>query len=333
MSTNAEANRGFEPLNGRKITMLGYGSQGRAQALNLRDSGADITVGVRPGGNSWKQAVADGWEPKAIDESVKAADVICMMLPDMAQPAIYRALVEPNARTNSTLLFAHGFCIHYGTINPREDLNIIMVSPKGVGAMVRSQFEEGQGVPALVAVQQDVTGESKQIAMEYARAMGSDRAGIYETTFGEETEADLFSEQAILCGGIPALIKAGWETLVDAGYQPEVAYFECLHEVKLIVDLLYEGGLSRMQHFISDTAAYGGLVAGDRIVTDETRKNMRQLLAEIKDGTFAKKWQQESESGGEQFASLVDKEISHPVEKVGKKMRSQFSWMNAEPGP
>lgn len=314
-------------LEGIRVAMIGYGAQGRAQALNLRDSGVDVTIGLRENGSTWNLATSDGWAPVPMQQAIAQSDVLCMMVPDMIQPRIYRDLIQDHAPLGATLLFAHGFCIHYESIQPREDLHVVMVSPKGVGAMVRQQFEQGNGVPALVAVHQDPGGGSHQIAMEYARAIGSARAGIYETTFGEETEADLFSEQAILCGGIPSLIQAGWETLVDAGYQPEIAYFECLHEVKLIVDLLYQGGLSQMYQSISDTAAYGGLTAGPRVVQDDVKLRLKDLLKEIQDGRFAKQWQNEHEQGGANYQALVDQETSHPMEATGRQVRRQFAWL------
>ena len=309
------------------VAMIGYGSQGRGQAMNLRDSGVNIVVGLREGGKSWDQAVSEGWSPLTMKDAVKKADVVCMMCPDMAQPKVYKDIVEPNLKPGSTVLFSHGFCIHYGAITVAPENNVVMIAPKGPGGMVRRQYEEGSGVPGLVAVHQDATGNAKEIALAYGWGVGAARAGIIETTFPEETETDLFGEQAVLCGGLTELITAGWETLVEAGYQPEVAYFECLHEVKLIVDLIYEGGIARMHEFISDTAAYGDLVSGKRIVTAETRENMKAILKDIQDGTFAKNWQEESAAGAPNFKRMMEEDIAHPIEKCGKELRKQFSWL------
>jgi ketol-acid reductoisomerase len=322
-----ESDINLKALDGKCVAMLGYGSQGRGQALNLRDSGVNVVIGIREGGHSWKQAVDEGWEPLSMEAAVQQADVVCMMTPDMAQPKIYRDIVAGNLKAGSTVLFAHGFCVHYGAITVAAENNVVMIAPKGPGTIVRRQYEDGSGVPALVAIHQDATGDAMDIALCYGWAIGASRAAIFETTFSEETETDLFGEQAVLCGGLTELITAGWETLVNAGYQPEVAYFECLHEVKLIVDLIYEGGLERMHKFISDTAAYGGLVSGKRIITDETRKNMQAVLQDIQDGTFAKRWQAESEAGAQNFNQMVKHDLAHPIETVGKQIRKQFSWL------
>ncbi|MDA7932602.1 ketol-acid reductoisomerase [Mariniblastus sp.] len=309
------------------VAMIGYGSQGRGQAMNLRDSGINVVVGLREGGKSWNQAVSEGWAPLSMEEAAKQADVVCMMCPDMAQPQVYRDIVAPNLKPGSTVLFSHGFCIHYGAITVAPENNVVMLAPKGPGGMVRRQYEEGSGVPGLVAVHQDATGNALDIALSYGWAIGAARAGIIQTTFPEETETDLFGEQAVLCGGLTELITAGWETLVEAGYQPDVAYFECLHEVKLIVDLIYEGGIARMHEFISDTAAYGDLVSGKRIITDETRANMKAVLKDIQDGTFAKQWQEEAASGSANFKRMMEEDIAHPIEATGKALRKQFSWL------
>ncbi|MDG1874070.1 MAG: ketol-acid reductoisomerase [Mariniblastus sp.] len=309
------------------VAMIGYGSQGRGQALNLRDSGVNIVVGLREGGNSWNQAVSEGWSPLTMEEAVKQADIICLMCPDMAQPQVYKDIVAPHIKPGSTVLFSHGFNIHFGAIEVAAENNVVMIAPKGPGGMVRRTYEDGSGVPALVAVHQDATGNAKELALAYGWGIGSARAGIIETTFPEETETDLFGEQAVLCGGLTELIVAGWETLVAAGYKPEVAYFECLHEVKLIVDLIYEGGIARMHEFISDTAAYGDLVSGKRIVTDETRKAMKEVLTEIQDGTFAKNWQAESAAGAPNFKQMMQADLDHPIEACGKALRKQFSWL------
>ncbi|MGI9495059.1 MAG: ketol-acid reductoisomerase [Mariniblastus sp.] len=309
------------------VAMIGYGSQGRGQAMNLRDSGINVVVGLREGGKSWNQAVSEGWTPLSMEDAAKQADVVCMMCPDMAQPQVYRDIVAPNLKPGSTVLFSHGFCIHYGAITVTPDNNVVMLAPKGPGGMVRRQYEEGSGVPGLVAVHQDATGNALDIALSYGWAIGAARAGIIQTTFPEETETDLFGEQAVLCGGLTELITAGWETLVEAGYQPDVAYFECLHEVKLIVDLIYEGGIARMHEFISDTAAYGDLVSGKRIITDETRANMKAVLKDIQDGTFAKQWQEEAASGSANFKRMMEEDIAHPIEATGQALRKQFSWL------
>ncbi|MDG1510903.1 MAG: ketol-acid reductoisomerase [Mariniblastus sp.] len=309
------------------VAMIGYGSQGRGQAMNLRDSGINVVVGLREGGKSWNQAVSEGWAPLSMEEAAKQADVVCMMCPDMAQPQVYRDIVAPNLKPGSTVLFSHGFCIHYGAITVAPENNVVMLAPKGPGGMVRRQYEEGSGVPGLVAVHQDATGNALDIALSYGWAIGAARAGIIQTTFPEETETDLFGEQAVLCGGLTELITAGWETLVEAGYQPDVAYFECLHEVKLIVDLIYEGGIARMHEFISDTAAYGDLVSGKRIITDETRANMKAVLKDIQDGTFAKQWQEEAASGSANFKRMMEEDIAHPIEATGQALRKQFSWL------
>ncbi|MGB1930147.1 MAG: ketol-acid reductoisomerase, partial [Mariniblastus sp.] len=309
------------------VAMIGYGSQGRGQAMNLRDSGINVVVGLREGGKSWNQAVSEGWAPLSMEDAAKQADVVCMMCPDMAQPQVYRDIVAPNLKPGSTVLFSHGFCIHYGAITVAPENNVVMLAPKGPGGMVRRQYEEGSGVPGLVAIHQDATGNALDIALSYGWAIGAARAGIIQTTFPEETETDLFGEQAVLCGGLTELITAGWETLVEAGYQPDVAYFECLHEVKLIVDLIYEGGIARMHEFISDTAAYGDLVSGKRIITDETRANMKAVLKDIQDGTFAKQWQEEAASGSANFKRMMEEDIAHPIEATGQALRKQFSWL------
>lgn len=322
-----ESDINLKALEGKCVAMLGYGSQGRGQACNLRDSGLNIVLGLREGGPSWDQAVSEGWEPMTMAAAVAVADVICMMAPDMAQPKIYRDFVEPNIKPGATLLFAHGFCIHYGAITVGPENNVVLIAPKGPGRMVRRQYEAGSGVPGLVAIHQDATGDAKDIALCYGWGIGCSRAGILETTFPEETETDLFGEQAVLCGGLTELIVAGWETLVEAGYQPEVAYFECLHEVKLIVDLIYEGGIPKMHEFISDTAAYGDVVSGKRIITAETRENMKAVLKDIQDGTFAKAWREESEAGNPNFKRMVQEDLDHDIETVGKQIRKQFSWL------
>ena len=324
-----DADLNTNALDGLCVAMIGYGSQGRGQSLNLRDSGVNIVVGLREGGASWKQAVSEGWSPLTMEEAVKQADIVCLMCPDMAQPSCYKEVVKPNLKPGSTVLFSHGFNIHFGAITVAPENNVVMIAPKGPGGMVRRTYEDGSGVPALVAVHQDATGNAKELALAYGWGIGSARAGIIETTFPEETETDLFGEQAVLCGGLTEMIVAGWETLVEAGYQPEVAYFECLHEVKLIVDLIYEGGIARMHEFISDTAAYGDLVTGKRIITDETRKAMKAVLTDIQDGSFAKMWQEESASGSVNYKKMMQEDLDHPIETCGKALRKQFSWLKS----
>lgn len=322
-----ETDINLRALDDKCVAMIGYGSQGRGQSLNLRDQGVNIVLGLREGGQSWQQAISEGWEPLSIEAAARQADIVCMMCPDMAQPKTYRDQIEPNLKPGSTVLFAHGFCIHYGAITVSAENNVVMIAPKGPGSMVRQQYVGGSGVPALVAIHQDPTGNALELALAYAWGIGASRAGIIETTFAEETETDLFGEQAVLCGGLTELVTAGWETLVNAGYQPEVAYFECLHEVKLIADLLYEGGIARMHEYISDTAAYGDLVSGKRIVTDQTRENMKAVLKDIQDGTFAKHWQAEAEAGGPNFKKMRAADLAHPIEKTGPELRKHFSWL------
>lgn len=314
----------------KRIAVLGYGSQGRAHAMNLRDSGCDVVVGLRPGGKTWEQAENDGFRPVAPETAVKGADVVCMLMPDMAQPDAYRNWVEPNVKPGAAVMFAHGLNVHYKLIKPGADVDVVLVAPKGPGALVRTQFEEGRGVPCLVAVHQDATGTARDVAYGYAHGLGGTKAGVIETTFAEETETDLFGEQAVLCGGVTELVAAGWETLVDAGYQPEVAYFECLHELKLIVDLLYEGGFARMHQFVSETAKYGDLTRGPRIVDEHVRENMRKVLKEIQNGTFAKEWVAEYKAGRPQYNALLEKDMNHPIEQVGKELRAKMSWLQKQ---
>src|SRR5690606_2498949 len=273
-----------------RIAIIGYGSQGRAHALNLRDSGFSVTVGLRPGGPTEIRATADGFTVRTPAEAAAGADIVAVLTPDMVQPQVYRDAIAPNMRQGACLLFAHGFNVHYDQITPREDLDVVLVAPKGPGALVRREYEIGRGVPAVYAVHQDPTGKAEQLALAYCAGIGGARQNAIRTTFQEETETDLFGEQAVLCGGATKLVQAGWETLVEAGYQPEVAYYECLHELKLIVDLFYEGGITRMHEFISETAQFGAVTRGDYVVDDNTRAQMRKVLAEIRDGTFAREW-------------------------------------------
>jgi len=316
-------------LEGKRIAMLGYGSQGRAHALNLRDSGMTVVVGLRPGGPTWKLAEQDGFKPLAPEEAAKGADVFMLLAPDMAQPSIYQSAVLPNLKPGAMLLFAHGFNIHYGQITPPKDIDVAMVAPKGPGDLVRRQFEAGRGVPCLLAIYQDASGKAFDRGLAYANAIGGTRAGVIQTTFPEETETDLFGEQAVLCGGVRELIEAGWETLVNAGYAPEAAYFECLHEVKLIVDLIHEGGIAKMHQFISETAKYGDITRGPRIIDQHVRDTMKKVLEEIQSGAFAREWILESQTGKKNYNKLLEKDANHPIEKVGKELRAQMSWLKA----
>ncbi|SDZ14420.1 ketol-acid reductoisomerase [Lysobacter sp. yr284] len=314
-----------------KIAVVGYGSQGRAHALNLRDSGFDVTVGLRPGGPTEIKAKADGFTVQTPAEAVAGADLVAVLTPDMVQPQLYREVIEPNIRQGACLLFAHGFNVHYGQIAPRADLDVVLVAPKGPGALVRREYEIGRGVPSVYAVHQDTSGRAEEFALTYCAGIGGARQNAIKTTFKEETETDLFGEQAVLCGGATKLVQAGWETLVEAGYQPEVAYYECLHELKLIVDLFYEGGITRMHEFISETAQYGALTRGTYVVDDNTRAQMRKVLAEIQDGTFAKQWIAEYASGNANYKALKRGDLEHPIEAVGKKLRANMKWLDNAP--
>ncbi len=314
-------------LQGRRIGVLGYGSQGRAHALNLRDSGLDVRIGLRPGGPTSLQARADGFEVATPAEVAGSSDLLAVLAPDMVQPQLYREAIEPHLHTGAALLFAHGFNVHFGAIAPRRDLDVIMVAPKGPGALVRREYERGAGVPCLYAVQQDASGQARARVLAYAAGIGGARTQLIETSFREETETDLFGEQAVLCGGATELVKQGFETLVAAGYQPEVAYYECMHELKLIVDLLYEGGLAQMHKYISETAQYGDLTRGPRVVNRETRARMEEILAEIRDGRFAREWIAEYAAGNPNYKALKQRELAHPIEQVGAALRAQMGWL------
>lgn len=313
-------------LKGKKIAVMGYGSQGHAHANNLRDSGMDVIVGLRKGA-SWDKAAAAGFNVMTPSEAAKVADIVMILLPDELQADFYNREIAPNIRSGSYITFAHGFNIHYGQIIPRPDLNVFMVAPKGPGHLVRSEYAKGSGVPCLIAIHQDPSGNTKDVALAYASAIGGGRAGIIETTFREETETDLFGEQVVLCGGLTALIQAGFETLVEAGYAPEMAYFECLHEVKLIVDLIYEGGISNMRYSISNTAQYGDLTRGPRVITEETKREMKKILREIQDGSFAKEWILECRANKPVFNALTKRGEEHPIEAVGERLRAMMPWL------
>ena len=310
----------------QQVTILGYGSQGRAHALNLKDSGFNVVVGLRPDGASWAKAEADGLTVKDPVAAVKGAAIIAFLTPDMVQKSLYASVIDDVAE-GAALLFAHGFAVHFKQIEARADLDVVLIAPKGPGGLVRRQYEDGHGVPCLVAVHADQTGNALQLALAYASGIGGARAGVIETTFAEETETDLFGEQAVLCGGATELIVAGFETLVEAGYQPEVAYYEVMHELKLIVDLLHEGGLRKMHKFISDTAAWGDMVSGPRVVDESSRAAMKTILTEIQDGTFARNWIAESEAGMPEFKRMMNADLEHPVEKVGADLRSRMDWL------
>ena len=316
-----------EVLRGRRIAVLGYGSQGRAHALNLRDSGYEVVVGLRKDSPSWTTAEDDGLTIASLNEAVADADVVAVLLPDQHQAKAYEESIEPNLSPGATLLFAHGFAIHFGQVRPPSDNDVIMIAPKAPGPLVRRTFEADKGTPALVAVHQDASGQATERALAYAHGLGCTRAGVIETTFAEETETDLFGEQAVLCGGTSRLIQAGFETLVDAGYQPEIAYFECLHELKLIVDLLYEGGFTHMRHAISDTAEYGDLTRGRKVVTDETTKAMQTILEDIQSGTFAREWVLENRAGSPVLESERRRQTEHPIEEVGSGLREMMTWI------
>ena len=312
-----------------RISIIGYGSQGRAHALNLRDSGFAVTIGLRPGGPTEIKAIADGFTVKSPALAARDAELVAVLVPDMVQPQLYRDVLEPNMAKGACLLFAHGFNVHYAQVHPRADLDVVLVAPKGPGALVRREYEIGRGVPSVYAVHQDVSGHAEQLALQYCAGIGGARQNAIRTSFKEETETDLFGEQAVLCGGATKLVQAGWETLVAAGYQPEVAYYECLHELKLIVDLFYEGGITRMHEFISETAQYGALTRGEYVIDDHTRAQMRKILAEIQDGSFARQWIAEYQAGNANYKVLKQADLDHPIEAVGKRLRANMKCLSA----
>ena len=317
----------------KRIAIIGYGSQGRAHALNLRDSGFEVVIGLRPGGPTEAKAQADGFVVQAPAEAVKDADLVAILTPDMVQKKVYEESVGPNMKPGACLLFAHGLNVHFDMITPREDLDVVLVAPKGPGALVRREYEIGRGVPCIYAVHQDKSGKAEQLALAYAAGLGGARANIIKTTFKEETETDLFGEQAVLCGGASSLVQAGFETLVEAGYQPEIAYYEVLHELKLIVDLFYEGGITRMLEFISETAQYGDFVSGPRVIDAGVKARMKDVLTDIQNGTFTRNWQAEYDAGLPNYRKFQQADKDHPIEKVGRELRAKMVWLqsNAQP--
>ena len=325
---DADCNLGM--LDGKTVAIIGYGSQGHAHALNLKESGCNVIVGLYEGSRSWKKAEEQGFEVYTAAEATKKADVIMILINDEKQAAMYKESIAPNLRPGMMLMFAHGFAIHFGQIVPPKDVDVTMIAPKAPGHTVRSEYQRGRGTPCLVAVHQDATGKALDMALAYGQGIGGARAGILETTFRVETETDLFGEQAVLCGGVCALMKAGFETLVEAGYAPENAYFECVHEMKLIVDLIYESGFAGMRYSISNTAEYGDYITGPKIVTDETRKAMKKILSDIQDGSFAKEWLLENQVGSPHFNAMRKNEAEQPLEKVGAELRKLYSWNDTD---
>lgn len=330
MYYDADANLDF--LKGKTIAVIGYGSQGHAQARNAHESGMNVIVGLRKPVDDvtqfeWDLVKSDGLTPMTVDEAAAAADIIHILVPDTLQSKVYRESIEPNLKPGNAIGFSHGFNIHFGQIVPPANIDVFMVAPKGPGHLVRRMYEKGAGVPAIVAVENDYTGQARDMALAFAKAIGATRAGVIETTFKEETETDLFGEQCVLCGGVSELIRAGFDTLVEAGYQPEIAYFECLHELKLIVDLIYEGGISKMRFSISDTAEYGDLVTGPRIITEETREEMRNVLEEIQNGSFAREWLLENQIGRPVYNALQRRGADHLIEQVGGELRAMMPWL------
>jgi ketol-acid reductoisomerase len=317
-------------LKGKAVAIIGYGSQGHAQAQNLRDSGVNVVIGQRPGGKNYDLAISHGFKPMSAADATKAADVINILVPDELQGDLFKSEIEPNLQPGNILMCSHGFNIHFGFIKPPKGVDALLVAPKGPGHLVRSEFVAGGGVPCLIATSEGASDETFKIGLAYAKGIGGTRGGVIKTTIAEETETDLFGEQAVLCGGASALVKAGFETLVEAGYQPEMAYFECMHELKLIVDLFYQGGLNYMRYSVSNTAEYGDYTRGPRIITAETKKEMKKILKEVQDGTFAKEWINEAKSGGKNFKAMREKDKNHPVEVTGAKLRKLMSWINAK---
>jgi ketol-acid reductoisomerase len=315
-------------LDDKRIAVIGYGSQGHAHALNLKESGCQVAVGLREGGSSWSEASAAGLKVMPVADAAAWADIVMILVPDPVQPGLYREAIAPGLKAGDTLMFAHGFNIRFSQIVPAQNVDVSMIAPKAPGHRVRELFQEGGGTPGLLAIYQDATGKAKEMALAYARGIGCTRAGVIETTFEEETETDLFGEQAVLCGGVTELIKAGFDTLVEAGYQPEIAYFECLHELKLIVDLIQQGGLSYMRYSVSDTAEHGDYTGGRRIVTDETRAEMRRMLQEVQDGTYARSWILENQAGRPFFNTMRRREKEHLIEQVGKRLRAMMPWLD-----
>ncbi len=314
-------------LKGRKVGIIGYGAQGHAHAQNLRDSGIDVLVGEVESSPNYRQAIEDGFQPRSAAEVAKEADYIQVLVPDQVQSVVYHSEIMPNLTAGKVLGFSHGFNIHFGQIVPPQNIDVVMIAPKGPGKLVRQVFTEGGGVPCLIAIHQDVSGKAKELALAYGKGIGGTRAGILETTFGEETETDLFGEQVVLCGGVSELIRASFETLIEAGYQPEVAYFECCHELKLIVDLIYKSGITGMRKAISDTAKYGDVTRGPRIINDSVREEMFQILDEIQDGTFAREWILENQAGRPVFNALIKRDSQHPIETIGSELRQMMSWI------